>query len=147
MFQTSTHVNRGLHTSVLAASAALAFAIAVAVPLHGAPQKSTASQKPTVDIMLMSKPNPPKTGENTFEVMVKDAAGKPITDAEVMAMFYMGPMKNMPEMKSTVTLKHQKDGTYVGSGQLMMAGKWDVTVMVKRAGKEIGSKKFPIAAK
>ena len=27
------------------------------------------------------------------------------------------------------------------------AGKWDVTVMVKRAGKEIGSKKFPITAK
>jgi uncharacterized GH25 family protein len=95
----------------------------------------------------MSKPNPPKTGENTFEVMVKDSSGKPITDAEVMAMFYMGPMKNMPEMKNNVTLKHQKDGTYVGTGQVAMAGKWDVTVMVKRAGKEIGSKKFPLTAK
>jgi hypothetical protein len=29
----------------------------------------------------------------------------------------------------------------------MMAGKWDATVMVKRAGKELGSKKFPITAK
>jgi hypothetical protein len=28
----------------------------------------------------------------------------------------------------------------------MMAGKWDVTVMVKRGGKEIGSKKFPVTA-
>jgi len=28
----------------------------------------------------------------------------------------------------------------------MIAGKWDVTVTVKRAGKEIGSRKFPIAA-
>jgi hypothetical protein len=29
----------------------------------------------------------------------------------------------------------------------MMAGKWDVTVMVKRASKELGSRKFPITAK
>jgi hypothetical protein len=28
----------------------------------------------------------------------------------------------------------------------MMAGKWDVTVMVKRAGKEIASKRFPVTA-
>jgi len=52
----------------------------------------------------------------------------------------------MPEMKNTVTLKHQKDGNYVGTGQVMMAGKWDATVTVKRAGKEVGSKKIPITA-
>ena len=50
------------------------------------------------------------------------------------------------EMKNNVKLKHQKEGRYVGTGQVMMAGKWDVTVMVKRAGKEIGSKKFPVTA-
>jgi uncharacterized protein with FMN-binding domain len=131
-----------------AAGAAIALAITVAVPLHvGAAALQTAtSQKPTVDIMLTSKPSPPKTGDNTFEVMVKDAAGRPITDAEVTAMFYMPKMGAMPEMKNNLTLKHQKEGTYVGTGQVMMAGKWDVTVMVKRAGKEIGSKKFPVTA-
>jgi hypothetical protein len=111
-----------------------------------------AQSKPTpekgLDIMLTSKPSPPKTGENTFEVMVKDAAGKPITDAEVTAQFYMAamPAMKMPEMKNTVTLKHQKAGTYVGTGQVMMAGKWDVTVLVKHGGKELGSKKFPVTA-
>jgi YtkA-like len=69
-----------------------------------------------------------------------------VTDAEVTAMFFMAKMGNMPEMKNNVTLKHQKDGTYVGTGQVMMAGKWDVTLSVKRAGKEIGSKKFPVTA-
>ncbi len=127
---------------------ALTITIGVPLPLHGAAaaQQPAASQKPTVDIMLTSKPSPPKTGDNTFEVMIKDAAGKPITDAEVTAMFYMGAMGAMPEMKNNVTLKHQKEGRYVGTGQVMMAGKWDVTVMVKRAGKEIGSKKFPVTA-
>ena len=137
------HSNRRF--GVAAAGAAIALAITIAIPLQAAAQ-SAASKKPTVDIMLTSKPSPPKTGDNTFEVMVKDAAGKPITDAEVTAMFFMAKIGTMPEMKNNVTLKHQKEGTYVGTGQVMMAGKWDVTVMVKRAGKEIGSKKFPVTA-
>ena len=138
-------VHSNCRFGVAAAGAAIALAITIAIPLQAAAQ-SAATKKPTVDIMLTSKPSPPKTGDNTFEVMVKDAAGKPITDAEVTAMFFMPKMGAMPEMKNNVTLKHQKEGTYVGTGQVMMAGKWDVTVMVKRAGKEIGSKKFPVTA-
>jgi len=140
-FRTCRHL---FTTRALAVAALLS---AMAVVATGAAQQPTAGQKPTLDIMLTSKPSPPKTGENTFEVTVKDAAGKPITDAEVSALFYMGAMGAMPEMKNTVTLTHQKEGRYVGTGQVMMAGKWDVTVSVKRAGKELGSKKFPITAK
>lgn len=134
--------------------AAFAFTTATASggPLQtgeaAAKRTSTASRKPGIDIMLTSKPSPPKTGDNTFEVMLTGADGKPITDADVTALLYMAamPSMGMPAMKSTVTLKHQKDGLYVGAGQVMMAGKWDVTVRVKRAGKPIGSKKFPITA-
>jgi hypothetical protein len=32
-------------------------------------------------------------------------------------------------------------------GQVMMAGTWDVTVMVMRGGQEIGSKKVTVTAK
>ena len=134
-------------TRIFGLAAGVAIAILTIAPLHvAAAAQQAAGQKPTLDIMLTSKPSPPKTGENTFEVMVKDASGKPITDAEVTAMFFMAKMGNMPEMKNTVTLKHEKEGRYVGTGQVMMAGKWDVTVSVKRAGKEIGSKKFPVTA-
>ena len=80
-----------------AAGAAIALAITIAIPLPAAAAQAAASKKPTVDIMLTSKPSPPKTGDNTFEVMVKDAAGKPITDAEVTAMFYMPKMGAMPQ--------------------------------------------------
>ena len=132
--------------SIFGFAAGVAIAMLTIAPLHVTAAAQAASQKPTLDIMLTSKPSPPKMGENTFEVMVKDASGKPVTDAEVTAMFYMAKMGTMPEMKNNVTLKHQKEGTYVGTGQVMMAGKWDVTVSVKRAGKEIGSKKFPVTA-
>jgi YtkA-like len=150
MFQFSTHrAQRNRTFGFAPVAAAIALTIAMAAPTSvAAAQQPPAGKKPALDIMLMSKPSPPKTGENTFEVTVKDAAGKPVTDAEVTAMFFMAamPAMKMPEMKNTVTLKHQKDGMYSGTGQVMMAGKWDVTVMVKRAGREIGSKKFPVTA-
>ena len=56
------------------------------------------------------------------------------------------PTMNMPAMRNETKLPHVGGGVYRGSGQVMMAGKWDVTVSVKRAGKEIGSKKFPVTA-
>lgn len=125
---------------------ALALATVESFPVFA--QSAAVTQKPTLDITLTSKPNPPKTGDNALEVTVKDASGKPVTDAEVAVTFYMPPMPamKMPEMKNTVTLKHQKAGTYSGTGQVMMTGKWDATVVVKRGGKEIGSKKFPVTA-
>ena len=113
------------------------------------PTVAAQTQKPTLDISFRTTPNPPVTGKSTVEVTVKDGSGKAVTDAEVSATFFMAamPAMKMPEMKNTVALKHVKNGTYSGSGQLMMAGNWDVTVAVKRSGKEIGSKKFPVTAK
>ena len=125
-------------------TAAVALACTMLVPAPTA-----AAQKPKVDIMLMTKPDPPKMGDNTFEVMVKGADGKPIADADVSVMSFMAamPAMKMPEMKNTVALKHVKDGTYSGTGKVMMAGTWEATVMVKRGGKDLATKKFPVTAK
>jgi hypothetical protein len=122
-------------------------ALAVGAVLTVAPAGQTA--KPGLDIVLRTTPNPPKTGMNAVEVVVKDPAGAPVTDADVNALFIMPamPSMNMPEMKSNVVLKHVKGGAYAGNGQVMMAGKWDVTVTVKRSGRDLGSKKFPITAR
>jgi hypothetical protein len=129
--------------------AALVWSVIAAVPrlAAAAPPQGSSAQKTALDITFTSTPSPPQSGENAFEVTVKDPSGKLVTDAEVRVTFYMAPMGAMPEMKNTVTLKHRKEGRYVGTGQVMMAGPWDVTVSVKRTGKDIGSKKFPITAK
>jgi nitrogen fixation protein FixH len=110
--------------------------------------KSETDQK-KLDITFRSDPTPPVTGENKLEVTVKDAAGKPVADADVSVAFRMPamPQMNMPEMKNSVPLKHQTAGVYRGAGNVMMAGGWEVTVVVKRGGKEIGSKKFNVTAK
>jgi hypothetical protein len=93
---------------------------------------STASQD--VDVTFRSEPDPPKMGENTFDVMVM-SGGQPVTDADVSVEFFMAamPEMKMPEMRNTVPLKHE------GGGR--------ATVTVRRNGQVVGSEKFPVTAK
>ncbi len=101
-----------------------------------------------VSVEFKSEPDPPKMGENTFDVMVM-SGGQPVTDADVSVEFFMAamPSMNMAEMRNTVALKHEGNGRYRGTGNVMMAGSWDATVSVKRGDQVIGSQKFPVTAK
>ena len=110
--------------------------------------KSSTKAKPArLDIMLM-KPTAVKTGDNQFEVMVTGADGKPVSDAIVSLMFVMPamPAMKMSKMRHEIALKPAAAGTYTGTGQVMMAGQWNVTVRVTRGGKEIGQKKLTLTA-
>ena len=124
------------------------FLVLAATPLWG----QTPAAKPAqaaLAITFKTIPTPPKMGANRFEVTVKDAAGKPVTDVEVLVLFVMPamPEMKMPEMRKETKLKAAGNGKYTGSGEVMMRGHWDVTVRVKRNGKEIGSKKLAVDAK
>ncbi|HET7608382.1 MAG TPA: FixH family protein [Gammaproteobacteria bacterium] len=90
----------------------------------------------------------PAKGANEIEAVVEQD-GKPVTDATVAVTFRMPamPNMNMPEMHSTVPLTHERDGRYVGTGQLEMAGSWNVTVAVSRNGAQVGSARFSVQAK
>src|SRR6266852_3627348 len=128
------------HHALVILSVATLGAMVASTSAAQAPPKSNAKAKPArIDIMLM-KPTAAKTGDNQFEVMVKGADGKPIADAEVSVMLVMPamPAMKMAEMHNEVLLKPAAAGTYTGSGQVMMAGKWNVTVSVKQGGKQIG---------
>jgi uncharacterized GH25 family protein len=108
-------------------------------------EASTSSSAP--EIMFKSDPDPVKTGENSFEVMVMQD-GKPVNDASVSAEFYMPamPQMKMAEMRTKTDLAPAGDGVYRGKGQVMMAGKWDVTVMAMRGGQELATKKLTVTA-
>ena len=111
-----------------------------------APAPTPASTQP-LEITL-DESQPIKMGENALEVMVMQG-GQPVTDADVSVEFFMPamPQMKMAEMKNTVALKHEGGGRYRGTGNVMMAGTWDTTVMVMRGGQEIGNKKLTVAAK
>src|SRR2546428_7553977 len=66
-----------------------------------------------LDITFHSVPDPPKVGENQFEVMVKDPTGKPVDGADVSIQFFMAamPTMNMPAMRNEVKLSPAGGGT------------------------------------
>jgi hypothetical protein len=101
-----------------------------------------------MEIGVAIEPNPPAIGDNTIGVTVKKD-GVPITDATVTTVFSMPamPAMNMPEMRSSATLKTAGEGRYRGVGQLSMAGTWNVRVTVTRDGQELGTKNVSIVAK
>jgi nitrogen fixation protein FixH len=100
-------------------------------------------------ITFRTVPDPPKTGDNQLEATVKDAQGKPIDDAEVTVQFFMPamPTMNMPAMRSEAKLSPAGGGVYRGTGQVMMAGRWDATVTVTRGGQRLGTKQLPVVAR
>jgi RND family efflux transporter MFP subunit len=104
---------------------------------------------PALDITFRSQPDPPKTGETLFEVAVKDPAGQPVTDAEVSVQLFMPamPTMNMPAMRNEAKLPHVGGGIYRGPGQVMMAGRWDVTIAVAKNGQQLGRKQLAVVAR
>jgi len=102
-----------------------------------------------LDISLRPQPDPPRTGENMLEVTVRDANGQPVADADVTVTFFMPamPTMNMPAMRNQAKLPAAGAGVYRGSGQVMMAGRWDVTVEVSRGGQRLGSRQFAVVAR
>ena len=137
------------HAFVIVGVAALSALVAVPSAAQS-PAKSSAKAKPAPLSIMLMKPTAATTGDNQFEVMVNGADGKPIADAEVSVKLVMPamPAMKMAEMHNEVTLKPAAAaGTYAGTGQVMMAGKWNVTVSVKKGGKELGQKRVTLTAK
>ena len=108
---------------------------------------ATSTEGVTID--FSSEPDPPKSGDNTIEVTVRQPDGTAITDAMVTAVFSMPamPAMNMPAMRTEATLSHVEGGRYQGMGQLSMSGTWNVTVTATRDGEPIGRRSFSIVAK
>jgi hypothetical protein len=102
-----------------------------------------------MDIVLRTIPDPARTGDNEFEVVVKDSAGKPMDDAAVSVHLFMAamPTMNMPALRSEIRLRAAGSGVYKGTGQMMTAGRWDATVIVTRNGQRIGTKNLPLVAR
>ena len=101
------------------------------------PSTPAATSTEGVTIEFSSEPDPPKSGDNTIEVTVRQPDGTAITDAAV----------NMPAMRAEAKLTHVEGGRYRGMGQLSMAGTWNVTVTATRDGEPIGRRSFSIVAK
>jgi len=85
-------------------------------------------------VLITIDKNPPVTGDNKITVAIKDAAGKPVTDASVAIDYGMPAMPGMGAMsyKTKTALKGDK---YIATLNFSMAGPWYVNIKIIRAGK------------
>lgn len=119
--------------------------------MHGekAPAAGTtpakAEQAPTVHFALRTQPAPPRHGNNDFEVTLKDAAGKPIADAEVSVEFSMPAMPSMKMVEARLT--SSGNGSYKGTATMDMAGDWDVTIKASPSGQPVVVKRMRLTVK
>ena len=121
---------------------------ALLVQIGTRPAVAKAGPAKKLDIAFTSSPRPTKIGDNTFEVIVKDAAGMPVTGADVSVLLFMPamPAMKMAEVRNEVKLTHAGAGRYTGTGQVTMKGIWTVTVSVKENSAEVSQKKFTLTA-
>jgi hypothetical protein len=78
--------------------------------------------------------NPPIVGKNKMEILLKDAAGKDVTDAVVAVDYGMPPMPGMHAMNYKA--KTELTGSlYLAALNFSMSGPWYINVKITRAGK------------
>ena len=92
---------------------------------------------------LQTRPDPPKAGRALLTVSLAQPGGQAVADAAVTVVFAMPamPSMNMPAMRSEASLTAPLGGgVYQGPVDILMAGRWDVTVTATRGGERLGSK-------
>jgi hypothetical protein len=111
-------------------------AIPTLAPATGAAADSKAAplggkQSGDLSVWIYSNPTSPIRGTNTFEAVIADANGQPVTDAKVS---FDIDMTNMSHGKNVVAATATGAGRYSGKVSFQMPGPWRVLVAVERAG-------------
>ncbi len=86
------------------------------------------------NVLVKIDKNPAVVGDNNVSIEVTDAAGHHARDAKVIVDYSMPAMPGMPAMnyKADAELKGDE---YKAKMNLSMAGSWNITVKITRAGK------------
>jgi membrane fusion protein, copper/silver efflux system len=107
---------------------------------------AAAVNSPSANVELSSDPDPPHKGDNIFRVKLTDASGAPMAGAEVSVTFFMPAMPDMgmPAMRTAVTLSEKGAGIYEGKVRLENGGTWQVTIVARKNGQAIASRKLSV---
>lgn len=108
-----------------------------ATPLSSAP-----AAKNTLKITAVMA-SPAKSGDNTLDIVVMSAAGKPLTAAKVTAQV---AMTSMDMGTASPTVQEKGKGHYATTTAFSMAGPWRVTVRVVAPGQKPQTKAFDFIA-
>jgi hypothetical protein len=101
--------------------------------------------------MSLRQPEVAKVGRNRFKVVVEDAAGQPLQDAEVWLTLYRrgvpgskGYIEHPVQTKMTLA-PGEEAGVYEAVGPIVLSGLWDVKMQVRPRG--AASRKISVTTK
>ncbi len=97
------------------------------------------------DVTITFDRNPPVASDNAVAIVIKDAAGRIVKDAQVKVEYSMPAMMGMPAMNYKAGAAIQGD-EYKTSLGLSMSGSWNLAVKITRSGKTT-TMKFTVDAK
>ncbi len=86
------------------------------------------------NVLVKIDKNPPVVGDNNVSIEVTDTAGHHARDAKVIVDYSMPAMPGMPAMNYNADAELKGD-EYKAKMNLSMAGSWNITVKITRAGK------------
>ncbi|MGA9882347.1 MAG: FixH family protein [Candidatus Acidiferrales bacterium] len=109
---------------------------------------ASAMNAPRTNVDLTTQPNPPQKGRNTFRVKLTSENGSPVAGANVSVTFFMPamPAMGMAAMRTAVALSDKGNGVYQGSGRLGSGGTWQVTILARKGGQVVASKRLSVSA-
>jgi hypothetical protein len=118
-------------------------------PQQQAPPAGQAQQTPEVTNdrfrITLNTGGPMKMNAAPLDVTVLED-GKPVADADVSVELRMPPTAAMGEMRTGTELKPAGDGHYRGQVDMMMTGKWNAIVRVRRGGEVVATHTEPVTA-
>src|SRR5260370_6823813 len=110
-----------------------------------AKQKSAAAKAGDLDVQVAIEPDPPTTGENRLHILIRDASGKPVDDAQLTFEYDRPAMGAMPEMKGGGEVKAEGGGRYTIAYPLSMQADWSLTLGIDAPGHPHASIKLKVS--
>jgi len=113
--------------------------------VHVAPPTATVvpalgrQQENDLVIVLTGNPALPIRGRNVLDALVTDAAGRPVTDAQVS---FDLDMTNMSHGRNIVPAQPMGNGHYSGRVFFMMPGPWRIIAVIERPDKPVERVRF-----
>lgn len=91
------------------------------------------------------EPTTPRVGENTLSVVLRNADGDPLENAEIKAVAEMPAMGTMPAMQAPADMQEIEPGLYRGTFEPSMEGSWPLTLRVQAPGMPARQMSFDLA--
>jgi hypothetical protein len=116
----------------------------VAPPTASAVPALGSQQGNDLVIVLTGNPASPIRGRNVLDALITDAAGRPVTDAQVS---FDLDMTTMSHGLNIVPAQPTGNGHYAGQVSFMMPGPWRVIAVIERPDKPVERIRFDLNVK